>query len=217
VAKIWNQFIKQKDLEGGSIARNEILDNQQLPKHPAEPVRSPIRQDFNDINLCPDSFRHMFFELFREHLDLIPLEGKCRAHESKFFSELSRVFIQVERGVSGMFYFLPVLISFPPNSQLEPNTCGTRSDGIRTSTQGRVLTSRNCFKTLGINTLIICGSFWELWVPLELDTRNKDVRHIFIQRGNCHLVLMVDVDGGFRTSATGQRFGTFDLSLEVTT
>jgi hypothetical protein len=54
-----------------------------------------------------------------------------------------------------------------------------------------------------------------LWVPLELNTRDKDIRHVLIQGGNRNLVLVIDIGGGFRVSTPGQSFGTFDLGLEI--
>lgn len=80
-----------------------------------------------------------------------------------------------------------------------------------------MLTSGGFVTTMGINTLIIRGSSRELWVSLVLDTRDKEIRHVFIQGGDCHLVLVVDIGGRFRVGATGQSLGAFDLSLEVTT
>ena len=75
----------------------------------------------------------MFFELFEEHLDLPSLEGECRANESEFFLELSRFFIQIERGVPDMFSFLTVFVIFLPDSQLKPNTCETLFSCVGTS------------------------------------------------------------------------------------
>ena len=75
----------------------------------------------------------MFFELFEEHLDLPSLEGECRANESEFFLELSRFFIQIERGVPDMFSFLTVFVIFLPDSQLKPNTCEALFSCVGTS------------------------------------------------------------------------------------
>jgi len=75
----------------------------------------------------------MFFELIEEHLDLIPLEGECRTKKIKLFPELSRFFIQIERGVPDMFSFLAVFISFPPDPQVKSNTCKVRFSYTRTS------------------------------------------------------------------------------------
>jgi len=67
----------------------------------------------------------MFFELLKEHLDLISFEGECGAKEKEFFPELSRFFIKVKRGVSDMLSFLTVFMILPPDSQVKPNTCET--------------------------------------------------------------------------------------------
>jgi len=58
----------------------------------------------------------MFFELIEEHLDLVPLKGERRAEETEFLPELSRFFVQIERGVPDMLSFLTVFIIFPPDS-----------------------------------------------------------------------------------------------------
>ena len=50
---------------------------------------SPIRQNLDDISLYSYSFPYVLFELFEEHLDLMPLKGERRAKELKFFPELS--------------------------------------------------------------------------------------------------------------------------------
>jgi hypothetical protein len=63
----------------------------------------------------------------------MPLEGKCRANKTKFFPELSRFFIQIERGVSDLLFFLTAFIIFLPDSQLEPNACETLFSYVRTS------------------------------------------------------------------------------------
>jgi hypothetical protein len=149
-------------------------------------------------------------------LDLISLEGESRAHELKLFPKPSGFFIQVERGVSNVFCFLVVLTSFPPASQLKSDTCGMISNSIGPSIQGKVLTSGSRIRTLGINTLIVYGSPRKLRVLLEFDTCDEDVRHVFVHGGNRRLVVVVDVGGRFRVSATGQSFGAFDLGPEVT-
>lgn len=116
-----------------------------------------------------------------------------------------------------MFCFLAVFTSFPPASQLKPDTCGIMSGSIGATVEDEVFTSGSCIGTLGINALIICGSSRKLRVPLKLDTRDKDIRHVFIQGGNRHLVLVVEVGGRFRVSTTGQSFCTFDLCPEIAT
>jgi len=71
--------------------------------------------------------------LLEEYLDLIPFEGKYRANETKFLPELSRFFIQIERGVSDMLPFLTVFIVFSPDPQVEPDACETLFSYIRRS------------------------------------------------------------------------------------
>jgi len=74
----------------------------------------------------------MFFKLIEEHLDLIPLKGERSAEEKKFFPELRRFFVQIERGVPDMLSFPAVFIIFPPDSQVEPDTCETLFSYTRT-------------------------------------------------------------------------------------
>lgn len=78
-------------------------------------------------------------------------------------------------------------------------------------------TSGRCIRTLGVDTLIDYGSSRKLWVLLELDARDEEIRHVFIHGGNCCLVLVIEVGGRFRVSATSQSFGALDFSFEITT
>lgn len=115
-----------------------------------------------------------------------------------------------------MFCFLAVLIGFPPTSQVEPDTYRIMSGTIGPSIRGEALTSGSSLRALGVNTLKVYRP-WKLWVLLNFDICDEDIRHVFIYGSNCRLVMVIGVGGRFRISATGQSFGALDLSLEITT